>query len=479
MIRKPHSWAAAALQAPLIPARQTAAEPGAASAEPSAMQAAEPFFEGVYIDSRTAGPGGLYVPLAGARVDGHDFVGQAAERGCTLTLWQKDKKPYPENIAVIPVDDPLSAMQQLSKAWASELSCDFIGVTGSNGKTSVKDMLASILSREFRTGKTEGNHNNEIGMPLTLFSLDADTEKAVLEMGLEFKGDVSFLCSLVTLKSAVISSIGSAHMENFGSRLEIARGKCEILEGLRNGGLLIYDKDSPEIEEILESRTLPSNVKTCSFGHSENADLQIENLQAARKGIAFSIPALDEKPFEVPALGLFQASNAAAAAAAALSAGASMDAVHEGLANVILTPMRGQPYPLGKAVLIDDTYKSNPEAAAASLKMLMQVPAAKHIAVLADMLDLGEQEEELHLETGRLARKLGVDLLFAYGERGKKIAQGFGDDAVWVSEKEELEDLLWPLRNEDAAILVKGSRAMKMDEIVKNLLEREKNHETC
>lgn len=468
MIEKTLGWAADVLQAPLLY--------GSIENDPQ-TQAIE--FAGVSTDTRTLKPGNLYIPLTGARVDGHDYIEKAKEAGAAGALWNRSKTPYPEDLPLILTENTQDALGMLAAAYMKTLPCKVIGITGSNGKTSVKDMTAAILEQEFKTGKTQGNHNNEIGMPLTILSLDANTQRAVLEMGLEFPGDVSYLCSLCDLDAAIITSIGSAHMENFGSRKEIARHKCEILEGLRHGGVLIYDKDSPEIEEILQECPPAPGISALSFSQEKLADYEIQDLQFTRKGIRFTVPAIDSEPFTVPVLGAFQASNAAAAAAAALEAGASLGAVHKGLASVQLTPMRGQPYDFGKAVIIDDTYKSNPESAAAALQMMMSIPAAKHVAVLADMLDLGPEESALHQQTGQLAKDLGTDVLYTVGERGQWIADGFGQGAVHAADKEELVSLLEPLQNEDAVILIKGSRAMKMDEVVSGLLERETKNETC
>ena len=205
---------------------------------------------GVVIDSRQVTKDVLYVPIIGQRVDGHTFAKQTIEDGALISLWQKDHVPYPD-FPVILVDDTLKAMQDLSKAYLDELHPLVIGVTGSNGKTSCKDILYSIFSQEKKTQKTQGNRNSEIGLPLTIFDFDKDIEVAILEMGMENKGEITQLTSIAQPDISVITSIGSAHMENLGGKLQIAQAKCEILEGTKENGLFLYNYESKEIQEVL------------------------------------------------------------------------------------------------------------------------------------------------------------------------------------------------------------------------------------
>lgn len=457
MINKTLQWAADILQVPLL-------NPNDASLH----------FHGVSTDTRTLEESMLYVPLIGARFDGHDLLEKAKEAGACAALWQRDHTPLPEGFPLILVENTVQALEALAHAYLQTLHCQVIGITGSNGKTSVKDMTAAILSKEFKTQKTTGNRNTEIGLPLTIFSFDEDIEKAVLEMGMENFGEIAELCRIAPPDLAVIVSIGSAHMETLKSRLGIAQAKCEILDGLKAGGTFIYDAESPEIAQVLAEKKIAEDIRMISFG--KGGDLFLEKEPVMEKtGMVFEVPALDPKPFSLPVAGRFQANNAMAAAAAALAAGASMQAVHEGLAGVQLTPMRGQILGWKNAVIIDDTYKSNPESAAAGLKLLMQIPAKVHAAVLADMLDLGPKESDLHRQIGEMAKDLGVDLLYAYGKRSEYTAQGFGQNAVHVDDKSELPALLAPLKEQDCAILIKGSRSMAMDTVVRALLESEKD----
>lgn len=439
----------------------------------------DPIINGVSIDSRTVKPGMLYIPLKGARADGHDFIAPVRQAGAAASLWAIDRIPYPNFIPLILVKDPQEAMQKLAKTYLSEVNPLTVGVTGSNGKTSTKDMAASILSEKYRTVKTQGNHNNEIGLPLTIFDLDDDTQAAVLEMGMENYGEIEFLCSIAPLDIAAITSIGSAHMENFGNRKNIAKAKCEILEGLKPGGTFIYDKTSGEIDEVLSEIQVPESVKQVSFSADENipADLQIKGgILYLKDGIEFDASGF-EKPLFVPAAGKHQAGNALCAAAVGKAAGLDEEQIQKGLSKTELTRMRSRLYPLKEGVILDDSYKSNPESAKAGIDTLMQIPADRHIAVMAGMLDLGPTEKELHEQTGKYAKEQGADLFIGYGGLGKIMAEGFGQPSVVFEDKNELIEYLRPLFDEKSAVLIKGSRAFAMDEVVNALLKGENTDE--
>lgn len=429
---------------------------------------------GVVIDSREVIPGSIYIPMIGARADGHSFIDQVRKAGAAVSFWQKDHTPYPEGIPLLLVDDTLSSMQKLAASYLAQVDPLTIGITGSNGKTSTKDMTAAILAEKFRTVKTQGNHNNEIGLPLTIFDLEDDTEAAILEMGMENYGEIDALCEIAPLDAAIIVSIGSAHMENFGNKTNIARAKCEIIDGLPEGGLLVYDKDSPEIDAVLPEFTGSHPVEALSFSASGNrqADLYIEgDLSYSRDGLEMHVSG-DDEPFLVPAAGRVQASNALGAILLARKLGLSEEQIRQGLAKTELTKMRSALIPAGKATILDDSYKSNPESSAAAVDTLMEIPAATHIAVLAGMLDLGDNEKQLHEQAGAYAKDKGVDLLFTYEKLGEDIAEGFGSEARRFMDKEELIEALRPWLEEDAAILVKGSRFFKMDEVVRALTSK-------
>jgi UDP-N-acetylmuramoyl-tripeptide--D-alanyl-D-alanine ligase len=430
-------------------------------------------FQGAVIDSRLVKPGMLYVPIVGARADGHDFIESVKENGAAAVLWQKDHLPVPEGIPSIVVESTHDALGALAKAYLAEIKPLTIGVTGSNGKTSTKDMLASILSRKYKTTKTEKNRNSDFGLPLTVFDMDLDTEGAVLEMGLEFPGDISYLCSLAPLDGAIITSIGSAHMENFGNKSGIAKGKMEILEGLKPDGIFVYNRDAKEITDLFAGgKETGFSIYTYSSNPKSDADFKPEeSAQYKLPGMSFSCANLSDEPVYVNALGDYQVQNALAAADMAKKLGIAEEDILKGLEEVNLTAMRGSLHKVKNGWVLDDTYKSNPEAAAQALQTLVSLPAGIHAAILADMLDLGEHSDELHENTGKLAKELGVDVLITYGESSRHTAKGFGENAIVAESKERAAKLAEELLEKDAAVLIKGSRAMAMNEIVDMLLE--------
>lgn len=425
--------------------------------------------KGVTIDSRQVSKDCLYVPIIGARVDGHSFLDQVFEKGALTSFWQKDHIPYP-NYPVILVDDTLKAMQELAKAYLESLHCLVIGVTGSNGKTSCKDMLYSVFSQEKKTQKTQGNRNSEIGLPLTIFEFDEDIEVAILEMGMENKGEITQLTSIATPDISIITSIGSAHMENLGSKKGIAEAKCEILTGLKENGLFIYNCDNEEIQTVLNELHV-TNKKIVSFG--QDGDVQITSpIEYTKNGIEFMCNQFDQK-VELATFGDFQAMNALPCIYAAKAMGIKDESILKGLKELEITKMRTQLIPIKKGFILDDTYKSNPESAKAAIDTLMAIPAKQHIAILADMLDLGPQENALHASVGAYAKDKGVDALYCFGPLSKHTAQAFG--GKWYETKEKIENEISSYFKEDCVVLIKGSRAMKMDTMVDDL--RGKYHE--
>ncbi|MDD7282257.1 UDP-N-acetylmuramoyl-tripeptide--D-alanyl-D-alanine ligase [Floccifex sp.] len=420
--------------------------------------------EGVQTDSRNVTEKTLFIPLIGQRVDGHSFV---KDMKCA-TLWQKDHVPYPEHVPYILVDDTTQALQALAKAYLDTLSCKIIAVTGSNGKTSCKDMLCAIFSQEKKTQKTQGNHNNEIGLPLTILEFDEDIEIGILEMGMENKGEIDFLCSIAQPDYAIITTIGSAHMENLGGKLQIAQAKCEIFENMKDNGTLYYNVQSPEIEEVLKTLSF-GNKKAIPFGKGSDicvtSDLIVEG-----DSMKFTCSILDEQ-VTVHALGAHQADNALPCIALAKQLGIQDQSILKGLKEMEMTKMRTQLCKVKNCQILDDSYKSNPESCKAAIDTLMSIPSKRHIAVLSDMLDLGPNEQQLHYEIGLYAKEKGIDELICTGPLSKFSAEAY--NGQWFETKEECVNILKPYIYQDCAILVKGSRAMAMDKIVSALKEEE------
>ena len=424
--------------------------------------------KGVTIDSREVTQDILYIPIVGTRVDGHSFIQSVIQKGAGATLWMEDHKPYPEGIACILVKDTVKALQDLAKAYLKTLDCIVIAVTGSNGKTSCKDMLYSVFSQERKTQKTQGNRNNEIGLPLTILDFDSDIEVAILEMGMENKHEIEFLCKIAQPDISIITTIGSAHMENLGGRKQIAEAKLEILDNLKEKGLFLYNVESPEMKQCLKEMTIDSSKVVVSFGKC--ADVSItSDIAYEEDGISFMTSLLENRVY-LKAFGDFQAMNCLPVIYIARHEGIQEESILKGLKELEMTKMRTALFSVKKARILDDTYKSNPESAKAAIDTLMKIPASKHVAILADMLDLGSEENQLHYDVGAYAKKHGVDMLYCTGPLSKHTVDAF-DGAKWYETKEEIVAVCKKYLEEDCVILVKGSRAMAMDKIVSELRE--------
>lgn len=428
-------------------------------------------FCGVETDSRKIKEGMLFAPIVGARADGHTFKDAVLKQGAAGMFWQSDHAKRPKDIPLIVVDDVIKAMGLLAHFWLESVDPYTIGITGSNGKTSAKDFTASLFSTRLKCWKTQGNRNSEIGLPLTIFEMDADTEALILEMGMENKGEIAQLCKIAPLDTAIITSIGSAHLENLGSKENIARAKCEILSSLKDFGTFIYNNDSDEIRTALREEHMNPSWTIIPYG--KDTDFEPQNVHLRKDGLRFFLPHLCDETFQVPSASYVQADNATAALLAAKTYGIAQKSWKRAIEETPLTAMRGQILRMEEAVIVDDTYKSNPEAAAASLRSLMELPADEHIAVLGDMLDLGEDENELHAGIGRLAKELGVSRLYTYGPRSLHTQQAFGPAGGHYESKEALIEALRPFKHKDAAILIKGSRSMAMDDVVRGCLKGE------
>lgn len=408
--------------------------------------------QSVCFDSRKACDQALYIPLIGQRADGHDFV-SAIQDTIGATLWQKDHGPAPECPHIL-VDSTYEACQNLAKAYARDLDCLYIGVTGSNGKTSTKDMLLAVLQTRYQTQATVGNQNNELGLPMTLLSLSRDTEVAILEMGMENPGDIDFLASFVPLSIGIITSIGRAHLANMGSMEGIISGKLELLEHIQEGGLFLYPTDSPKLVEMMD-KSRP--IHYIGFGQQD-----IEKVSTDRLGTNFMVSGFPAIHLNV--VGHFQAVNALAVMHVARALGVSDEQMVSSLASVQLTAMRSNIETIKQATIINDTYKSNPESAKQALETLASMPG-EHIAVLSDMLDLGKDEALLHASVGQRAQELGIEL-YCTGP----LSKAYG--GLWFENKQDLIEALRPRLEDQVIILVKGSRMMKMEEVIEAWKER-------
>ncbi|MDW8798255.1 UDP-N-acetylmuramoyl-tripeptide--D-alanyl-D-alanine ligase [Staphylococcus pseudoxylosus] len=425
--------------------------------------------QGVSIDSRDIKSQNLFIPFKGEHVDGHQYVAQALRDGAGASFYQKGTF-LDENVEgpIIWVDDTLTALQQLAKAYLEFVNPQVIAVTGSNGKTTTKDMIESVLKPQFKVKKTQGNYNNEIGMPLTILELDIDTEISILEMGMSGFHEIEFLSNLAEPDIAVITNIGESHMQDLGSREGIAKAKSEITVGLKPGGLFIYDGDEPLLKPYVNQL---SNVDLVSIGkHSTNSLVsQIESIN--NDGIAFTIN--EEERFELPILGEHNMKNATIAIAVGKRMKLSYDTIFNNLREVQLTGMRMQQYHTSdNSLVINDAYNASPTSMKAAIDTLAVMNGRK-ILVLGDVLELGPNSQIMHEQVGEYLNGKDIDTLFTFGEESQYISN-VGNQYVNHMEhfenKQKLIETIKTYVQPEDKVLVKGSRGMKLEEVVEALI---------
>jgi UDP-N-acetylmuramoyl-tripeptide--D-alanyl-D-alanine ligase len=428
---------------------------------------------GISTDSRKIIPGSIFVALKGERFDGNDFIADAFKNGAAAVLTGRDPGNFPGK-TVIKAEDTLRALHDLASYYRERFEIPFTGITGSVGKTSTKEMVACALGTQFNVLKSEGNFNNEIGVPLTIFRLEPEHEAAVIEMGMSGFGEIRALARIVRPEVGIITNIGLSHIEKLGSRQNILRAKLELLEGLQPGGLLILNGDDvllSGVKDLLE-------VRTVSYGLEEDADYRAYSIRSrGEKGIDFNI-ILDgsEYAVHVPAPGVHNVYNALAALAAGRELGIPADILIKGIAGYSPGHMRLNIIRTGGLTIINDAYNASPQSMKAALDVLGEIEADRRIAVLGDMLELGDWSISAHRETGAYAAGSGADLIITVGGAAAHIAEGAAEagfprsgTAVLENNDEAVRWLQDIIRKGDA-ILVKGSRGMMMEEIVNSLI---------
>ena len=417
-------------------------------------------FCGVQFDSRVLREGELFVALTGER-DGHSFVPSAMAKGAAAVLASQALDP---SVPAIYVEDTLTAMQQISRGYRESLSCKVIGITGSVGKTTTKEMVSAVLEQGFRTQKTPKNFNNNIGLPVTLLGLKKDCEMAVIEMCMNHKGEISLLTSLAQPDIALITNVGTMHIEYLGSRQGILEAKLEILEGLRPQGTVLFCGDNDLLAEVAEAH----NALTYGFG-AHNA-IRATDLRTEEDRTYFTVHAFGQAiAVELPVQGEHNVLNALAATAVGLLCGVTAEAIQEGLRGFANTDMRQNTYSRDGLYIIEDCYNAGPESTRAALSVLARRPG-RRIAVLGGMLELGDYAPQAHYDIGREAAKC-AELLFAYGAHCDDTVRGAQSMAYaksFPSHKELVEALKKELRPGDS-LLVKGSRGMRMERVLQLL----------
>ena len=421
-------------------------------------------------DSRLIESGDLFVPLKGAR-DGHDFIPTAFAQGAAATL---SERPVAEG-AYILVDDVLTAFQRLAQYYLEKMQVDVVAVTGSNGKTTTKDMLAHLLATTYKTYKTQGNYNNEIGLPYTVLHMPEDTEKLVLEMGQDHLGDIHLLSELAKPKTGIVTLVGEAHLEFFGSRTEIAQGKMQIADGLRKDGLLIVPADK------IVNEFLPADCKLVRFG--PDADIFLTRLEERKDSLSFDCNFLEQR-IDLPVTGKYNATNAMIAAYAALQEGVSEADIAQAFSELELTRNRTEWKKAGNgADILSDVYNANPTAMRLILETFSTIPAnpgGRKLAVLADMKELGADSKSMH---GSMITSLNPEIvtdLFLYGQDMEALYDyakeiyppGKVHYFIKNDEKDQFEQLTKAVREKLTPadqILLKGSNSMNLAKLVEDL----------
>ena len=427
-------------------------------------------------DSRKLEPGSLFVPLKGQR-DGHDFIQKAIEAGAVATFWSNDHKDVrPADIPSILVDDPLKAMQKLAKYYLDKINPRVIAVTGSNGKTTTKDMTAAILATEYNVVKTKDNFNNEIGVPLTILGMSANTEMLVVEMGMDRPGQLHYLSGLVQPDIAVITMIGEAHIEFFKTRDKIADAKMEITDDMKEDGCFIFDGDEP----LLLERAAKLDVQQIKFGLQESNDIWAKDINGTDIKTTF-VTNLDENvQFSIPIMGDYNVKNALAAIAVGKKYRIDLKKAAEALTDFNLTKNRTQ-WLTGKngERILSDVYNSNPTAAKAVLDSFAKAKiAGDKIVVLGDMLELGSDSDDMHVSLAKHLDNNKFEAVYLVGQHMAKLRDELLKDGrfdaqhIHYYDADNLEQLILDLQNtlkENDNILLKASHGIHLEKVVQAL----------
>lgn len=414
-------------------------------------------------DSRAVVSGSMFAAIPGARVDGHDFIASAAEKGASCVLCSRF---VDVDIPQIKVGDTQQALKAIAAFYRSQFDFPFVGVTGSVGKTTAKEMIAAVLSARFCTLKTEKNFNNELGVPLTLFRLRPEHEAAVVEMGISAFGEMTRLGDMVHPDIAVFTLIGDAHLEFLGDRAGVLRAKTEMISGMPEDGVVIANGDDPYLKDHSFGR------KTVLFGFDERCDVRAIDVENdGLSGMSCTILSGWRRiPVKIPAFGRHMVYAALMGAAVGITMGLTDEEIRAGIAAYETVGSRGRVIQAGGLTIFDDCYNANPTSCQSSLNSLIMLPG-RPVAILGDMLELGDTGPVMHRMLGEYAASLGVRVI-ACGLLSKNTAEGAGGDSLWFSDTDALLKKLPSLVKEGDCVLVKASHAMNFEAVVTALKER-------
>lgn len=431
-------------------------------------------FAGVTTDSRAVRPGELFVALAGENFDGHDYCAEAVRRGAAGVLVSREIPPLPAGVPVFKVADTLRAYQELAHAYRmQQRKLRVFAITGSNGKTSTKDLLAACLAAKYKVLKTQGNFNNEIGLPKTLLALEPDTDIAVVEMGMRGLGQIAELCRIAEPDSGLITNVGETHMELLGSMENIARAKREIVHDLPADGFAVLNGDNPYVVKAAEQ----TKAKAVFFGLGEHCDYRASEIATSASGTSFVCTEKNtgrSVRVHLQLIGEHNVYNALSAIAGAACYGVDMEESAKALATARLTGSRQEIIYIGDITFINDAYNASPASMEAALKTLAEAKKAhpgkgRTIAVLADMLELGAISEDAHRRVGKWAVEYGVDFVLCYGRDAAYIADEAarlgGKSCCYENRLQAAEKLRFMAEAGDI-ILLKGSNSMQVGKML-------------
>lgn len=413
-------------------------------------------------DSRAVKDGSLFLAIKGERVDGHDFIEKCYDNGAVCAICEKapenPSKPY------ILVDSTLAAVKKIAAAYRDKFDIPVVGVSGSVGKTSTKEMLYAVLSQKYKTHKTQGNLNNELGVPLTILSMPEDTEAAVIEMGISDFGEMTRLSMVAQPTICVLTVIGCCHLENLGDRDGVLKAKTEMFAYAREDADFVLNGDDDKLATVTEV----NGKKPIFFGISDKNEYYAEDIENNGEGgvsckLCFGNTKLS---VTIPAIGSYMVSNALAAVAVGKLLGLSDEELKSGVEAYKTVGSRANVINTGKIRIIDDCYNANPTSVKASLETLVNFKG-RTVAIIGDMKELGTDELQLHFETGAYAKQIGVEVVLSAGPLAKELAKGA--QGKWFETKEELINALPKIIKNGDTVLVKASHSMQYEKIVEYL----------
>ncbi len=421
----------------------------------------------ISIDSRDVDEDTMFIAIVGERFDGNDFVPDVLAKGVKAVICSRTDI---EDERIIVVNDTTQAFLDIAHGYRMTYKIPFVAVTGSVGKTTSKGMVWSVINKQCRAYRTQGNLNNNIGVSKTLLALERDYEAAVIEMGMDHAGEITALSLAAEPDIAVITNVGTAHIENLGSREGILKAKCEITAGLKKGAPLVINADNDMLATLKEG-----DFKLVKFGiDAKNCYMTAENIVSDAAGSKFTAVCESGERAEVfvPAVGIHQVYNAICALTVGKLLGYTLASSAQGIADYVPEGMRQNVKSVNGMTFIEDCYNANPDSMDAALRTLKAIKKTRAVAVLSDMLALGEMSESAHRKVGKTAAKLGCDAVFSFGEYGRFIAaeaEKNGCKAFWYESKEQLTADLGKYLKKDDTVLFKGSRGMKTEEVFLSL----------